>query len=90
MNMRAISNTLPVCAALLALMVPDTAQAEPSVRGRQGFQPFLTRGRTEVTLTGGWRQDDLRWNIAGNLQGTNPNILSELTWDNVDMFDAEV
>lgn len=27
--------------------------------------------------------DDFRWSIAGNSQGQNPNILSELTWENL-------
>jgi len=31
----------------------------------------------------GYRQGQLDWNIAGNLQGENPNILSELTWENL-------
>jgi len=31
----------------------------------------------------GQRQDQLDWNIAGHLGGTNPNILSELQWDDI-------
>ena len=31
----------------------------------------------------------MRWNIAGNIQGTNPNILSELTWKDIKTFEAE-
>lgn len=38
----------------------------------------------EVSLSTGIRTDDLDWNIAGNAAGTNPNILSELTWKDVE------
>lgn len=31
----------------------------------------------------GFREDDLRWDIAGTSVGTNPNVLSELTWSAV-------
>ena len=33
-----------------------------------------------IILGYGYRTDDLNWNIAGTSQGTDPNILSELTW----------
>lgn len=32
----------------------------------------------------GERGDTLRWNIAGDLDGQNPNILSELSWNDLD------
>ncbi len=31
----------------------------------------------------GARTDDFNWSIAGTENGTNPNILSELTWNNI-------
>ena len=31
----------------------------------------------------GKRKDDLKWNIAGTPQGDNPNILSELKWEDI-------
>jgi hypothetical protein len=37
----------------------------------------------ELWMGYGYRQDALDWNIAGNTQGTNPNILSELTWEDL-------
>ncbi|KHJ37445.1 hypothetical protein PBAC_24070 [Pedobacter glucosidilyticus] len=33
-----------------------------------------------------YQKDDLRWSIAGNSQGQNPNILSELTWNDLHSF----
>ena len=43
---------------------------------------------SEVSLMAGIRQDSLDWNIngAGNLAGSTPNILSELTWRDLDIF----
>jgi hypothetical protein len=37
-------------------------------------------------LGAGYRVDHLQWNTAGTAQGTNPNVLSELTWDDVQCF----
>ncbi len=34
----------------------------------------------------GYRNDYLRWNIAGDMTGGNPNILSELTYENMHIF----
>jgi hypothetical protein len=40
-------------------------------------------GKLQLSITGGYRQEDLRWSIAGNANGQNPNILSALRWENV-------
>lgn len=40
-------------------------------------------GRLQLSVAGGYRQDNLRWSIAGNADGQNPNILSELRWERV-------
>jgi hypothetical protein len=40
----------------------------------------------EFIATGGYRVDDLDWNIAGDIDGNNPNILSELTWDDLESY----
>lgn len=41
---------------------------------------------TELSLSAGYRQDNLDWNIAGDLSGANPNILSELKWTGIGSF----
>jgi hypothetical protein len=46
------------------------AQDAPSW-GKQG---------TSISLYSGYASQDFRWSIAGNYQGQNPNIYSELTW----------
>lgn len=36
-----------------------------------------------LTAERGYRVDRMHWNIAGDTSGQNPNILSELTWNNL-------
>ncbi|OQP39258.1 hypothetical protein A4D02_18215 [Niastella koreensis] len=36
--------------------------------------------KLQLSVTGGYRQENLRWSIAGNANGQNPNVLSELKW----------
>ena len=38
------------------------------------------------SLSTGYRQDSLDWNIAGNSAGTSPNVLSELEWRDLDIL----
>ena len=40
----------------------------------------------DLGLQGGYRVDKLAWSIAGNSSGTNPNVLSELTWRNLEIY----
>ncbi|MDB4900956.1 MAG: hypothetical protein JWQ63_237 [Mucilaginibacter sp.] len=39
--------------------------------------------KAQLSLSTGWQQEDFHWSIAGNINGQNPNILSELKWKNV-------
>ncbi len=45
---------------------------------------------TDFTLSTGYRSDDLDWNIAGDINGNNPNVLSELTWDDVESYQVKL
>lgn len=38
----------------------------------------------------GYRVDQFDWSIAGNTNGTNPNILSELTWADMEIFQLQL
>ena len=44
----------------------------------------------ELTPSLGYRRDDLDWNIAGDSSGNNPNVLSELTWDDLESVQAKI
>jgi len=45
--------------------------------------PADAQERLKFSLTTGYQSEDFRWSIAGNVQGTDPNILSELKWKNL-------
>ena len=45
---------------------------------------------SEVVLSAGYRVDDFDWNIAGDTNANNPNILSELTWDDIEIYQLEL
>lgn len=42
--------------------------------------------RSGVDFTGGYRSDQLKWSIAGDRDGQTPNILSELDWEDIEIF----
>lgn len=42
--------------------------------------------QTEFQLGSGYRRGELSWNIAGNSDGGNPDVLSELEWKDLDVF----
>lgn len=44
---------------------------------------------SDLTLSAGYRMDNLKWNIAGTTAGTNPNILSELEWKDIESYQAK-
>jgi len=48
--------------------------------------PLLSWAATAFDLSAGYRTDNLNWNIAGNLQGQNPNVRSELKWSSVRIY----
>jgi hypothetical protein len=39
--------------------------------------------KLQLDLSTGYQREDLKWSIAGNLDGQNPNIYSELQWKKV-------
>ncbi|UCF93218.1 MAG: autotransporter domain-containing protein [Desulfobacterales bacterium] len=57
----------------------------------QDAPPVLPESQTRFKLqstfilSNGYRRDDFSWNIAGDLSGNNPNVLSELTWDDLEI-----
>jgi hypothetical protein len=44
---------------------------------------------TLLEMNTGYRVDDVNWNIAGNADGTNPNVFSELTWSDLEIFQVK-
>ena len=52
--------------------------------------PAVAEVKTDLEFSGGYRVDDFDWTIAGNIDGTNPNVLSELTWRDLEIFQIDV
>ena len=46
--------------------------------------------QTEFLLSTGYRVDDIDWNIAGDINGNNPNIISELEWEGLESFQLKI
>ncbi len=61
--------------------------AQTSSAETDGFGSGFT---TAFTLGSGYRSDALDWNIAGDISGNNPNILSELTWEDLGIFQVKL
>lgn len=49
-----------------------------------------TLEEASMAVETGFRRDQVDWNIAGNVFGTNPNVLSELVWKDLDIFQVGV
>jgi hypothetical protein len=48
-----------------------------------------TLKEARLRLLAGYRTDDLDWNIADDINGENPNILSELTWKDLNVWQLQ-
>lgn len=44
----------------------------------------------DLEIEGAQRTDQFDWNIAGNTSGTDPNILSELTWTDLEINEVSI
>ena len=81
-------------ATLISLSIVVTAPTVPAEAGSPSTTQASVRTfkkktiplEWDFTLGGGYRVDDLDWSIAGNINGNNPNVLSELTWDDVESY----
>ena len=65
-----------------------TAAAPVNSPASQVFD--LTSRQSKFILSAGYRVGDLDWNIAGDTTGENPNILSELTWSDLEIYQVKL
>ncbi len=63
-----------------------TEAAPPAADSGSKKLTFSKDREFEFYLTTGLRNDSLDWSIAGTSNGTDPNVLSELDWSDVDSF----
>jgi hypothetical protein len=77
-------------AGLNAVGAIEVAKKEEVAESAAEREPVLKKETSEIEsefwFTTGYRVDDFDWNIAGDINGNNPNILSELTWDDLKIF----
>jgi len=67
-----MGNYLIGCSLLLVLILPV----------RRGYGQEWEK-KWKISLSTGYQQENLRWSIAGNRNGQDPNIYSELKWKGV-------
>jgi len=58
--------------------------------GPISFEKNKNQAIVQLTFGLNFRTDRLDWNIAGNKEGTNPNILSELTWEKLNIYELSL
>ena len=75
---------------LAATMIIGHGSANAQAKINKDFEPFLTRGETTWAVKSGVRVNTFDWNIASDITGNaTPNILSELTWNDITLFEIE-
>ena len=87
-----------ITAHLMAAWLIITGAAETVYAGASVYpgktqpaaaQTYRFRAETELIVSAGYRRDDLDWNIAGDANGNNPNVLSELNWDDLESYQVQ-
>lgn len=89
-NCLRVASLILVSLSILTFHVMSWAQGYSSDVVSQSLdqveEKIYREWKAKLDLSTGYRVDRLKWNIAGQSDGTNPNILSELTWDDVEIF----
>jgi hypothetical protein len=62
----------------------DNATSKPVVH-----KHAVSGTSSKLSLSMGYRIDDVDWNIAGDISGENPNVLSELTWSDLEIYQVK-
>jgi hypothetical protein len=76
--------------SILVTAFASSADAAMKYRQRDRYKPHQSHGSTTIDLTTGLRLNDFDWNIASDITGTaTPNILSELTWEDITVFEIK-
>ena len=69
----------------------EGAQAEAALAQETvTYEKMDRQAIIELYVGFNFRMDELNWNIAGNMDGTSPNILSELTWEELGIYELSV
>jgi hypothetical protein len=79
-----------VTSASQAFSASPTPDGQNDAEQSISSEAKLDWGTTTVDLSAGYRRDKLTWSIAGNLQGTDPNVRSELSWSDLDIYQLKL
>lgn len=80
-------SAMVITVILSLFLLPSGAGARYAASSSSAVQQ--SANKWQWTFNTGYRQDNLDWNIAGDINGNNPNILSELTWTDLEIFQLE-
>jgi hypothetical protein len=81
--------------ALLVVMSISAVNVQADTKTRQGGAGYAGVRQSkfipevEAIFSGGYRRDDLDWNIAGTILGQYVNVLSELEWDDIESYQVK-
>ena len=84
-----------ILTGLIILVMAPGLRADPGASSGAAGHPGIEKKthrqfEADFTFSAGYRVDNLDWNIAGDSSGNNPNILSELTWDDLESYQVKV
>ena len=78
--------------SLLIIIQVSVLSAAPAMDPENASDKKQTKSNgqksIEIEAGYGYRQDSFDWNISGDLQGNNPNVLSELEWKDLLIHEA--
>lgn len=75
-----------ICFITAFLIIADSFAVEMYDKN----QDTRINGTIKIDARTGYRRDSLEWNIAGNIYGQNPNILSELEFTDIEIYQAGI
>jgi hypothetical protein len=77
----------PVSQVFSQPLAPDDQAIVDKSKTSNGY---LSWADVTFDLSAGYRTDSLRWSIAGNLQGGDPNVRSELAWSDLSIYQLKL
>ena len=93
--MRQYVTALALCLYVL-LPVSHVFSQSPSIDDQEivdtadTSNAYISWAAVTFDLSAGYRNDKLNWSIAGDLQGNNPNVRSELTWSDLRIYQLKL
>lgn len=73
-----------------AFSQPHEPENQVTVDPVENNKAYFSWASATFDLSAGHRNDKMNWNIAGNLQGSDPNVRSELTWSDLKIYQLKL